>query len=112
MNQQTIEDLKFVNQKFFRNTASWKKILNFVIEYGLNADKKTSVVYDVQLTKEEEDRVNRLCNFMADMISKYGKVEVLKQINEAIQIDIDLLFLDIQETKENKKAKEKDYEGR
>ena len=40
MNQQTIEDLKFVNKKFFRNTASWKKILNFVIEYGLYYDKK------------------------------------------------------------------------
>lgn len=84
MNQQTIEDLKFVNKKFFRNTASWKKILNFVIEYGLYYDKKTSEIYDVRLTKEEEDRVNRLCNFMTDMISKYGKVEVLKQINEAI----------------------------
>ena len=45
---------------------------------------KKSEIYDVRLTKEEEDRVNRLCNFMTDMISKYGKVEVLKQINEAI----------------------------
>lgn len=82
MDKEIVKELKAFRKKYHLSRLSWELVLDFLLRVDLSMEGP-NVASGIQFTKADEERMTRLCNFMADMIAKYGKEEVIRQIEEA-----------------------------
>ena len=83
MDQEIIKDLKFFRKKYHLSRFSWDLTIDLIIRLGDPDKDGLEDTIKGKLTPAESERMTRLCSFMADMIAKYGKEEVIRQIEDA-----------------------------
>lgn len=84
MDKETITELKAFRKKFHLGRLGWDVVIDVILNIGAALDRPAPMGnIHIELSPAEEDKVRRLCGFMADMIAKYGKEEVINKIKNA-----------------------------
>lgn len=87
LDKELIKAIKKFKSKYFRRVKDWEFVIDMIQRIGVAmdgvpSDEMTENLVN-KMSKAEYDDFSRFCNFMNEMIEKYGKEALVKELEAA-----------------------------